>query len=112
MLSQLQILPDDYMVQVAYPSESESELLEHLSEDYIKEVNCFLQQKVKILRMIKKVFSHLHAQGFLSKTGPSPKDVYKRRWCTLEGRKLMYHVDMLCAYAKVKITNMYGAHKQ
>ena len=106
-LPHLLFLPDDYTVQVAYPSESESELLEHLSEDYIKEVNCFLQQKVKILRMIKKVFSHLHAQGFLSKTGPSPKDVYKRRWCTLEGRKLMYHVDMLCAYAKVKITNMY-----
>ena len=32
---------------------------------------------------------------------PSPKDVYKRRWCTLEGRKLMYHVDMLGAYPKV-----------
>ena len=45
-----------------------------------------------------------NVQGFLSKTGPSPKDVYKRRWCTLEGRKLMYHVDMLCAYAKVKST--------
>ena len=53
--------------------------------------------------------SHLGSQGFLSKTGPSPKDVYKRRWCTLEGRKLMYHVDMLCAYAKVQITIMYGA---
>jgi len=67
-----------HLLQVAYPSESESELLEHLSQDYIKE-------------------------GFLSKTGPSPKDVYKRRWCTLEGRKLMYHVDMLCAYAKGEI---------
>ena len=40
-LPQLLILSDDYTVQVAYPSESESELLEHLSEDYIKEVNCF-----------------------------------------------------------------------
>lgn len=67
-----------HLLQVAYPSDSESELLEHLSQDYILE-------------------------GFLSKTGPSPKDVYKRRWCTLEGRKLMYHVDMLCAYAKGEI---------
>ena len=40
-LPQLLFLPDHYTVQVAYPSESESELLEHLSEDYIKEVNCF-----------------------------------------------------------------------
>ena len=39
-LPQLLFLSDDYTVQVAYPSESESELLEHLSEDYIKEVNC------------------------------------------------------------------------
>ena len=52
-------------------------------------------------RPTQKLFSD--PQGFLSKTGPSPKDVYKRRWCTLEGRKLMYHVDMLCAYAKVQI---------
>ena len=28
-----------FMIQVAYPSESESELLEHLSQDYILEVN-------------------------------------------------------------------------
>lgn len=42
-------------------------------------------------------------QGYLSKTGPSPKDVYKKRWCTLEGRKLMYHVDMLAAYPKGEV---------
>merc|ERR1711864_39376 len=52
-----------HLLQVGYPSEAESELLHHLSQDYVKE-------------------------GYLSKTGPSPKDVYKRRWCTLEGRKL------------------------
>ena len=29
--------------EVAYPSESESELLEHLSQDYIKEVRSLMQ---------------------------------------------------------------------
>ena len=41
------------MVQVAYPSESESELLEHLSEDYIKEVNCLQNFCSKNLDIIK-----------------------------------------------------------
>ena len=56
--------------------EAESELISHLSSDYTKE-------------------GHLH------KTGPSPNDVYKKRWCTLGGRKLMYHVEPLDAYPKV-----------
>ena len=51
-------------------------MISHLSQDYIRE-------------------------GFLHKTGPSPTDVYKKRWCTLGGRKLMYHVEPLDAYAKV-----------
>ena len=33
--------------EVAYPSESESELLEHLSQDYIKEVRFLLQDQLK-----------------------------------------------------------------
>ena len=66
-----------HLLQVGFPSEAECELLSHLSQDYIKE-------------------------GFLHKTGPSPTDVYKRRWCTLGGRKLMYHVEALDAYAKVR----------
>ena len=51
-------------------------MISHLSQDYIRE-------------------------GYLHKTGPSPTDVYKKRWCTLGGRKLMYHVEPLDAYAKV-----------
>ena len=46
-LPQLLFLPDHYTVQVAYPSESESELLEHLSQDYIKEVRFLLQDQLK-----------------------------------------------------------------
>lgn len=67
-----------HLLQVAYPAATEAELLEHLSRDFDKE-------------------------GYLYKTGPSPKDVYKKRWCTLQGRKLMYHVDPLDAYPKGEI---------
>lgn len=67
-----------HLLQVAYPSATEAELLDHLSRDFDKE-------------------------GYLYKTGPSPKDVYKKRWCTLQGRKLMYHVDPMDAYPKGEI---------
>jgi len=67
-----------HLLQVAYPGAMEKELLEHLSQDFIRE-------------------------GYLYKTGPSPKDVYKKRWCSLQGRKLMYHVDILDAYPKGEI---------
>ena len=60
------------------PQEAESELISYLSSDYSRE-------------------------GYLHKTGPSPNDVYKKRWCTLGGRKLMYHVEPLDAYPKGEI---------
>ena len=67
-----------HLLQVGYPSEAESELISYLSSDYSRE-------------------------GYLHKTGPSPNDVYKKRWCTLGGRKLMYHVEPLDAYPKGEI---------
>lgn len=66
------------LLQVAYPQASVSELLEELSLDFVQE-------------------------GFLFKTGPNPKDGYKRRWFTLQGRKLMYHVDRLDAYPRGEV---------
>ena len=36
-------------------------------------------------------------EGYLSKTGPKPSDGFKKRWFTLDGRKLMYHEQpMVC----------------
>jgi len=67
-----------HLLQVAYPAAGESELLDYLSNDFDRE-------------------------GFLYKTGPSPKDVYKKRWCSLQGRKLMYHVENMDAYPKGEI---------
>lgn len=63
-----------HRLQVAYPGATEAELLSQLTRDFPRE-------------------------GFLWKTGPRYTDAYKKRWFTLDGRKLMYHDDpMVCTY--------------
>lgn len=67
-----------HRLQVAFPSANESDLIGLLSHDFSKE-------------------------GWISKTGPRQSDGYKRRWFTLDNRKLMYHDDPLDAYPKGEI---------
>lgn len=66
-----------HRLQVAYPSAGDTELVDHLTEDFAKE-------------------------GWLWKNGPRTSS-YKKRWFTLENRKLMYHDDSLDAYPKGEI---------
>lgn len=67
-----------HRLQVAYPSASECELVDHLTRDFAKE-------------------------GWLWKTGPRNSDAYKKRWFTLDNRKLMYHDEPLDAHPKGEI---------
>lgn len=67
-----------HRLQVAFPSASESELVGHLTKDFAKE-------------------------GWLWKTGPRSNDGYKKRWFTLDNRKLMYHDEPLDAHPKGEI---------
>ncbi|KAJ9578517.1 hypothetical protein L9F63_005246 [Diploptera punctata] len=67
-----------HRLMVAYPTANESELVAHLSRDFTKE-------------------------GWLYKTGPRSSDAYKKRWFTLDNRKLMYHDDPLDAHPKGEI---------
>ncbi|CAG9860608.1 unnamed protein product [Phyllotreta striolata] len=67
-----------HRLQVAYPSASESDLVNYLTEDFAKE-------------------------GWLFKTGPRLSDGFKKRWFILDNRKLMYHDDPLDAYPKGEI---------
>lgn len=67
-----------HRLQVAFPNANESELVGLLSHDFTKE-------------------------GWIFKTGPRQSDGYKRRWFTLDNRKLMYHDDPLDAYPKGEI---------
>lgn len=66
-----------HRLQVAYPSASDAELVDHLTEDFAKE-------------------------GWLWKTGPKTSN-YKKRWFTMDNRKLMYHDDPMDAYPKGEI---------
>lgn len=67
-----------HQLQVAFPAASESELLLRLPKDFARE-------------------------GWLWKTGPRASDAHRRRWFTLDNRKLMYHDEPLDAYPKGEI---------
>lgn len=61
-------------LQVAFPVASISELLPKLTRNYIKE-------------------------GFMEKTGPKHTEGFKRRWFSMDDRRLMYFKDPLDAFA-------------
>lgn len=67
-----------HRLQVGYPSASEEDLVNFLTNDFAKE-------------------------GWVWKTGPKANDGYKKRWFTLDNRKLMYHDEPLDAYPKGEI---------
>lgn len=67
-----------HYLQTAYPQANESDLIPLLTRDFAKE-------------------------GMLLKTGPRPTDAYRRRWFTLDYRKLMYSADPLDSFPKGEI---------
>ncbi|CAB3259683.1 unnamed protein product [Arctia plantaginis] len=67
-----------HLLQVAFPSTPQSDLVLRLPKDFTRE-------------------------GWLWKTGPRPSDAHRRRWFTLDNRKLMYHDEPLDAYPKGEI---------
>jgi PREDICTED: similar to centaurin, alpha 1 len=72
-------------LQVAYSTSPVEELIPHLTRDFIKE-------------------------GYLWKTGPKIGDSYKKRWFTLDYRKLMYLEnplvrDSMCLITVLMITD-------
>lgn len=67
-----------HRLQVAFPAANEAELVGLLTRDFARE-------------------------GWLWKTGPRPTDAYKKRWFTLDDRKLMYHEEPLDAHPKGEI---------
>ncbi|GAB6020394.1 hypothetical protein CHUAL_003098 [Chamberlinius hualienensis] len=65
-------------LKVAFPDANDAELLHRLTRDFLKE-------------------------GYLYKTGPRISDSYKKRWFTLDDRKLMYTDSPLNAYARGEV---------
>ncbi|KAH9365298.1 hypothetical protein HPB48_018300 [Haemaphysalis longicornis] len=66
-------------LQVAFPGAKESQLVPHLTRDFLRE-------------------------GWLWKSGPRPADQHRRRWFTLDDRKWMYHEDPLVSHKEPKAT--------
>lgn len=57
-----------------------------------------------MLQLVDQLTQDFAREGWLWKTGPRPTDAYKKRWFTLDYRKLMYHEEPLVRLRlKVKI---------
>ncbi|KAK2829239.1 hypothetical protein Q7C36_017229 [Tachysurus vachellii] len=67
-----------HYLQVAFPGAPDTELVPKLTRNYIKE-------------------------GFMEKTGPKQTEGFKKRWFTLDDRRLMYFKDPLDAYARGEV---------
>ncbi|CAJ1075068.1 arf-GAP with dual PH domain-containing protein 1-like isoform X2 [Xyrichtys novacula] len=67
-----------HYLQVAFPGAAQSELLPKLTRNYIKE-------------------------GYMEKTGPKHTEGFKRRWFTMDDRRLMYFKDPQDAYARGEV---------
>ena len=60
-------------------------------------LQCFFFQLVALLSR------DFLKEGWLSKKGPRQSDAYRRRWCSLDKRKLMYFEDPLVCFARFTI---------
>ncbi|KAI1884429.1 hypothetical protein AGOR_G00226310 [Albula goreensis] len=67
-----------HYLQVAFPGASDADLVPKLTRNYIKE-------------------------GFMEKTGPKQTEGFKKRWFTMDDRRLMYFKDPLDAYARGEV---------
>ncbi|KAM9773732.1 arf-GAP with dual PH domain-containing protein 1 isoform 1-T1 [Syngnathus typhle] len=67
-----------HYLQVAFPGASNEELVPKLTRNFMKE-------------------------GFMEKTGPKHTEGFKKRWFTMDDRRLMYFKDPLDAYARGEV---------
>ncbi|XP_075039028.1 arf-GAP with dual PH domain-containing protein 1-like [Mixophyes fleayi] len=67
-----------HYMKVAFPTASDKEIVARLPKNFLKE-------------------------GYMEKTGPKPTDAFKKRWFTLDHRRLMYFKDPMDAFAKGEV---------
>ncbi|KAM8773187.1 arf-GAP with dual PH domain-containing protein 1 isoform 1-T1 [Acanthopagrus schlegelii] len=67
-----------HYLKVAFPGATDAELLPRLTRNFLKE-------------------------GYMEKTGPRQTEGFKKRWFTLDRRRLMYFKDPLDAFAKGEV---------
>lgn len=64
---------------------------------FCQDVQLLLRQLL-LFQLLGCLMRDFTREGWLSKTGPRPTDSYKKRWFTLDERKLMYHDDPLVSH--------------
>ncbi|XP_062990661.1 arf-GAP with dual PH domain-containing protein 1-like [Elgaria multicarinata webbii] len=74
-----------HYLKVAFPVASDQELTSRLTRNFLKE-------------------------GYMEKTGPRQKEPFKKRWFSLDHRRLMYFKDPLDAFAKGEVFVGSGEH--
>ncbi|XP_027536652.1 arf-GAP with dual PH domain-containing protein 1-like isoform X1 [Neopelma chrysocephalum] len=67
-----------HYLKVAFPIASDNEIKNRLTRNFLKE-------------------------GYMEKTGPKQREAFKKRWFTLDHRRLMYFKDPLDAFAKGEV---------
>lgn len=67
-----------HYLQVAFPGASDAELVPKLSRNYLKE-------------------------GYMEKTGPKQTEGFRKRWFTMDDRRLLYFKDPLDAFARGEV---------
>uniref|UniRef100_A0A8C9W5J3 ArfGAP with dual PH domains 1 n=1 Tax=Scleropages formosus TaxID=113540 RepID=A0A8C9W5J3_SCLFO len=67
-----------HYLQVAFPGASDADLVPKLTRNFVKE-------------------------GYMEKTGPKQTEGFKKRWFTMDDRRLMYFKDPLDAYARGEV---------
>ncbi|MBN3305127.1 ADAP1 protein, partial [Amia calva] len=67
-----------HYLQVAFPGASDADLVTKLTRNFLKE-------------------------GYMEKTGPKHTEGFKKRWFTMDDRRLMYFKDPLDAYARGEV---------
>uniref|UniRef100_H3B771 ArfGAP with dual PH domains 1 n=1 Tax=Latimeria chalumnae TaxID=7897 RepID=H3B771_LATCH len=67
-----------HYLQVAFPGASDADLVPKLTRNYLKE-------------------------GYMEKTGPKQTEGFKKRWFTIDDRRLMYFKDPLDAFARGEV---------
>jgi len=58
---------------------------------------------VGFIQLLGKISRDFLREGWLNKTGPNAGDAFRRRWFTLDNRRLAYFIDPLVCVAHTHI---------
>ncbi|MGH0144917.1 UNVERIFIED_CONTAM: hypothetical protein FKN15_039607 [Acipenser sinensis] len=88
-----------HYLQVAFPGASDADLVPKLTRNYLKEG--YMEKTGP--KLVPKLTRNYLKEGYMEKTGPKHTEGFKKRWFTMDDRRLMYFKDPLDAYARGEV---------